>query len=154
MADRATGINPEMLRWARERAGYPTVESVAARLKRPVEQIEAWESGAAFPTWRQLERLARDLYHRPTALFFLPSPPIEKTPTAEFERLPKATIEDLEPDTWFALRHAEARRLDLGELAQFDNSRERQILRGCLKRRKLACGHEGEERAGCRNLGA
>ena len=29
-----------------------------------------------------------------------------------------------------------------------------QTVRGCLKRRKLACGHEGEERAGCRNLGA
>ena len=27
-------------------------------------------------------------------------------------------------------------------------------LRGCLKRRKLACGHEGEERGGWRNLGA
>ena len=28
------------------------------------------------------------------------------------------------------------------------------LVRGCLKRRKLACGHEGEERGGWRNLGA
>ena len=129
MVDRATGINPEMLRWAREQAGYATVEAVAASLKRPAADIEAWESGTAFPTWRQLERLARNFYRRPTALFFLPSPPMEKTPYAEFDRLPKAAIEDLEPDTWFALRHAKARRMDLEELAQFDTSRERQILR-------------------------
>ena len=128
MADRATGINPAMLRWAREQAGYATVQSVAARLKRNAEDIEAWETGTKYPTWRQLERLARDVYHRPTALFFLPSPPMEKTPSAEFERLPKAAIEDLEPDSWFALRHAKARRMDLEELAQFDTSRERQIL--------------------------
>lgn len=129
MADRATGINPEMLRWAREQAGYATVEQVAARLKRPAADIEAWESGARYPTWRQLERLAREIYRRPAALFFLPSPPVEKTPFAEFERLPKAAIGDLEPDTWYAIRHARARQMDLQELAQFDNSRERQILR-------------------------
>ena len=128
MADRATGINPEMLRWAREQAGYPTVESVASRLKRPVADIEAWESGSQFPTWRQLERVARNVYRRPTAIFFLPSPPSEKTPVAEFQRLPKAAIEDLEPDTWFALRQAKARRFDLEELAQFDDSKERLIL--------------------------
>ncbi len=128
MADRATGINPAMLRWAREQAGYATVDAVAARLKRPPEEIEAWESGAKFPTWRQFERMARDLYRRPTALFFLPSPPMEKTPATEFQHLPKGMIEDLEPDTWFAVRHAKARQLDLAELAPFDDSRERRIL--------------------------
>ena len=128
MADRATGINPTMLRWAREQAGYATVEAVAARLKRPVSDIEAWESGAKFPTWRQFERLARDLYHRPTALFFLPSPPDEPAPSAEFRRLPEAALDDLEPDTWLAIRQARARQLDLEELAPFDDSRGGAII--------------------------
>ena len=129
MVDRATGINPEMLRWAREQAGYATVEAVAARLKCPAADIEDWESGAKFPTWRQFERLARDLYHRPTALFFLPSPPDGKVPSAEFRRLPEAALDDLEPDTWLAVRQARARQLDLEELAQFDDSQERLIVR-------------------------
>ena len=60
--------------------------------------------------------------------FFLPIPPTEKSPFEEFERLPRATIEGLEPDTWFALRHAKARQLDLQELTEFDDSRECQIL--------------------------
>ena len=129
MADRATGINPDMLRWAREQAGYDSVEIVAARLKRPVEDIEAWETGSKYPTWRQLERLARDFYHRPTALFFLPSPPDEQVPSAEFRRLPEAALHDLEPDTWLAIRQARARQMDLEELALFDDSTERLIVR-------------------------
>ena len=128
MAARATGINPEMLRWAREQAGYPSVELVAFRLKRPPGEIEAWESGVQFPTWRQLERLARDLYHRPTALFFLPAPPEEQAPTAEFRRLPEKALNDLEQDTWLAIRQARARQLDLEDLAQFGDPFERQIV--------------------------
>ena len=129
MADKATGINPAMLRWARVQAGYATVAPVAARLKRAEAEIEAWESGAEFPTWRQLERLARDLYHRPTALFFLPAPPEEGTPTAEFRRLPESALEDLEPDTWLAVRQARARQLDLAELSPFADASDRQIVR-------------------------
>ena len=128
MADRATGINPAMLRWAREQAGYSSVEMVAVRLKLPQEEIEAWESGTEFPTWRQLERLARDLYHRPTALFSLPAPPEEQSPTAEFRRLPEKALYDLEPDTWLAIRQARARQLDLEDLAPFDDSPGRQIV--------------------------
>ena len=129
MADRATGINPEMLRWAREQAGYPSADAVAALLKRPVEDIEAWEMGTKYPTWRQLERLARDLYRRPTALFFLPFPPDEQVPSAEFRRLPESALNDLEPDTWLAIRQARARQMDLEELAEFDDSLGRGIVR-------------------------
>ncbi len=129
MADRATGINPAMLRWAREQAGYASVAMVAARLNRPVEDIEAWETGTRYPTWRQLERLARDFYHRPTALFFLPSHPEEQAPSAEFRRLPETTLDDLEPDTWLAIRQARARQMDLEELSPFDDFAERLIVR-------------------------
>lgn len=129
MADKATGINPAMLRWARVQAGYATVAPVAARLKRAEAEIEAWESGAEFPTWRQLERLARELYHRPTALFFLPDPPGEGTPTAEFRRLPESALEDLWPDTWLAVRQARARQWDLEELSPFADILDRQIVR-------------------------
>ena len=128
MADRATGINPEMLRWARQQAGYATTEMFAARLKRSVEEIEAWESGSEFPTWRQLERLARDVYHRPTALFFLPSPPDEQILSAEFRRLPASALDDLEPDTWLAVRQAKARQLDLTELTPFADAPVSQII--------------------------
>ena len=127
MADRATGINPAMLRWARERAGYTTVEQVATRMKRPRAEIEAWESGTEFPTWRQLERLARDYYNRPTALFFFPVPPEEQNLATEFRRLPESALQGLDPDTWLAVRQARARQLDLEELNQSQGEMRRSL---------------------------
>ena len=117
-----------MLRWARERAGY-SIEEVASRMKRDSAEIHAWEEGEKHPTWRQFERLARDLYHRPTALFFFWELPEEDAPTADFRRLPESAFDDLEPDTWLAIRQAKARQLDLADLAEFDDPSANQIIR-------------------------
>ncbi|MCU0242073.1 MAG: helix-turn-helix transcriptional regulator, partial [Vicinamibacteria bacterium] len=61
MADRASAVNPKILQWARERAGY-TVDEVAVRLKKPVVVVRAWEGGTDAPTFRQLEEMADGLY--------------------------------------------------------------------------------------------
>ncbi len=116
MVVRATGINPAMLRWARERAGY-SVEDVASRLRVSPERIAAWEAGRFCPTWRQLENLAYRLYHRSTTLFFLNDPPEEPTIYAEFSRLPAALLDDLQPDTLYAVRQARARQYYLHKIA-------------------------------------
>ena len=47
-------IKPELLRWARERAGFCPGD-LASRFP----QIEAWEKGIAFPTLKQIERFAK-----------------------------------------------------------------------------------------------
>jgi transcriptional regulator with XRE-family HTH domain len=49
-----------------------SVAEVAQMLKRPPEEIEAWESGEDAPTYPQLEKLAYQIYKRPLAVFFLP----------------------------------------------------------------------------------
>jgi ribosome-binding protein aMBF1 (putative translation factor) len=41
-----SGIQPAVIRWARQSAGLSVVE-VAAKLKRPVEDVKAWESGSS-----------------------------------------------------------------------------------------------------------
>ena len=67
------GVRPEVMRWARESIGL-SVSDVAGRLKRPVQEIAAWEVGDAFPSYPQLEKLAYQIYKRPLAVFFLPAP--------------------------------------------------------------------------------
>ena len=47
-------VKPELLRWARERAGLE-VDALARRFPRYPE----WESGAALPTLKQVEQLAK-----------------------------------------------------------------------------------------------
>ena len=75
MAEYIQGINPTIIKWARERSGY-TLQEVAKSLNRDVATISNWESGAAAPTYIQLEKLA-DKYKRPVAMFFFPEPPHE-----------------------------------------------------------------------------
>lgn len=128
MVVRATKINPEMLRWARERSGY-TVEDIARRRRVSPERVLQWEAGKSFPTWKQLEQLSYRDYHRGTLFFLLDAPPDEKTVADEFPRLPAAMLADLHPDTMYAVRQARIRQEDLAELHGPDGIPERFILR-------------------------
>ena len=74
----AVDVNPQVLRWARKRAGIETA-TLADRFPRYRE----WESGAARPTLRQLERLAGTV-HASVGYFFLPEPPEEQLPIPDF----------------------------------------------------------------------
>ena len=88
------GLVPEVLRWARERAGL-SKQDVASALEVKDPVIESWEEGAGAPTYSQLEKLAYQLYRRPLALFFFPSPPAEREPKQSFRTLPDADREGL-----------------------------------------------------------
>ncbi len=109
------GVQPALLKWARESA-HLSLEEVAKRFDKPVEEINAWESGAAAPSYAQLEKLAYELYKRPLAIFFLPSPPSELRPEAEFRALPDADLRRLSRETVFLIRRARAYQASLQEL--------------------------------------
>jgi len=110
-----SGLNPAILTWARVRAGLD-VTQVASMLDRDQGEIEAWESGAATPTYVQLEKLAYKIYKRPVALFFFPEPPDEPDPEHSFRTLPDFELSALDTDTRFKIRDALAKREALYEL--------------------------------------
>jgi len=81
-------VNPPLLVWAREEAGY----SLAAAAERAgqgftLAKLQAWESGDAQPTLNQAQRLAR-IYERPLSVFSLPAPPQLPPLATEYRRLP------------------------------------------------------------------
>jgi Zn-dependent peptidase ImmA (M78 family) len=106
------------------------VSDVALRLKQPVEEIEAWETGEAFPSYPQLEKLAYQIYKRPLAVFFLPAPPEEASPTQEFRTLPTDELLTLGVDTHLHIRRAHAFQLALKELFGALNPSEHCIWHG------------------------
>ncbi|MDB9422589.1 XRE family transcriptional regulator [Microcystis aeruginosa CS-563/04] len=122
MGEKLTGVNPTMIKWARERARC-SLESVAVKFKK----IEKWESGEDFPTYSQLEKLA-EIYKRPLALFFFPEPPKEAEEKQEFRTLPAFEIDNLETDTIYALRQAKAMQLSLSEINEGINPSTRKIF--------------------------
>jgi Zn-dependent peptidase ImmA (M78 family)/transcriptional regulator with XRE-family HTH domain len=71
-------VRPQMLRWARERAGYS-----AATLAGRFPKLAVWESGELQPTLKQLERFAKAT-HVPVGFLFLPDPPEERVPIPDF----------------------------------------------------------------------
>ncbi len=86
-------LKPELLRWARERAGF----DLAALAKR-FPQLPAWESGDARPTLKQLEKFAKATY-APIGFLFLPEPPpVEQVPIPDFRTVGNRHVERPSPD--------------------------------------------------------
>lgn len=79
-------IQPEMFRWARDRARLDNL-ALLARFPR----LEAWEAGEVQPTLRQLEDYARAT-HAPVGYFFLPEPPAEPLPIPDFRTVADRAI--------------------------------------------------------------
>ncbi len=128
MTDASLGINHRVLRWARENSGY-SLEDVARKLKRDVTSIERWESGAAVPTYPQLESLAYKVYKRPLALFFFPEPPEEQDPRESFRSLPDLEREQLSANSRHLLRQAQAMQIALREMNDDVNPSSQKIFR-------------------------
>ena len=96
-------INPEVIKWARENAGF-SIEEISKKLKTSKENFEKIESGSKLPTFRQLELLA-NYFKRPVAIFFLPEPPEEPSIVSSFRILPKSKPE-FSKDLRLAIRKA------------------------------------------------
>ncbi|RPI77233.1 MAG: XRE family transcriptional regulator [Desulfobacteraceae bacterium] len=71
-------IKPEMLRWARERAGIEL-----GALSKRFPKLRVWEQGKEYPTLKQVESFAKAM-HAPIGYLFLPEPPIERIPIPDF----------------------------------------------------------------------
>jgi len=131
MTSQVQPINPVLLRWARETAGfsYKDVVKKFGRKSVEIETIKSWESGDIEPTYVQLERLAYEIYKRPIAIFFFPKPPDEPSPKQSFRTLPDAEIARFAPRIHFLIRLGRAMQLNLSELYENANPASNPILK-------------------------
>ena len=74
-------VQPDLYRWARERAKQDQFALTARFPKLP-----EWESGQSQPTLKQLESYAKAT-HAPVGYFFLPAPPVEPLPIPDFRTI-------------------------------------------------------------------
>ena len=98
-------VNPELLRWARERAGIAQ-ENLAGKFKK----LPEWESGELQPTLKQLEAFARAV-HVPFGYLFLREPPDESLPIADFRTIADTARDRASPDlmdTLYAMQRRQA----------------------------------------------
>ena len=79
-------VKPELVQWARERAGL-SEDALASRFP----MLSAWERGEARPTMKQLEAFA-NATHVPIGYLFLPEPPEERLPIPDFRTAPALRV--------------------------------------------------------------
>jgi Zn-dependent peptidase ImmA (M78 family)/transcriptional regulator with XRE-family HTH domain len=107
-------INPERLRWARDAMNHDA-DALAKAAGVHAQRITEWESGAATPTMRQLEKVAAKLLRDP-AFFVVDGVPDEEPALASFRRVFDAPNAAPSPALLGEVAVARARRTDLLEL--------------------------------------
>ena len=85
-------VQPQLLRWARERAGYD-VDALIGRFPR----LEEWERGDVHPTLKQVEAFAKAT-RTPVGLLFLEEPPRESMPIPDFRTVADVHVSHPSPD--------------------------------------------------------
>jgi len=79
-------IKPEILRWARDRAGLHESD-----LRKRFPKLREWETGTRKPTLKQLERYAQAT-RAPIGFLFLATPPEEPIPIPDFRTMSNRTM--------------------------------------------------------------
>ncbi len=85
-------INPDILQWARDRAGYAD-DALIVRFPK----LDAWQRGEVEPTLKQVESFAKAT-HTPFGYFFLAEPPVEVVPIPDFRTIGNALIQNPTPN--------------------------------------------------------
>jgi len=111
-------VNPDLLRWARERAGQDAPE-LAGRFPKLAE----WETGAVQPTMRQLEAFA-DAVHVPIGYLFLPERPLEPLPIPDFRTMEGRSVKQASPDLLDMIYACQERQAWYREFAQITRQPE------------------------------
>jgi len=101
-------INPQILVWARESAGF-YIEEAAKKIPVEPDKLRSCEIGNDRLTISQLRKLC-NVYKRPLAFFYLPQPPQLETIPKDFRRLPEDEEKNLSPNLRLEIRRAKYRR--------------------------------------------
>ncbi len=98
-------INPELIRWARKRAGFAQEDLTGKFAKLP-----QWETGEVRPTLKQVVAFARSV-HVPEGYLFLGEPPEESSPIPDFRTVAGRTVTRPSPnllDTIYACQERQS----------------------------------------------
>ena len=88
-------FQPQVLRWARERAGLSD-EALAGKLRVPPGQVQRWEQTGALKL-SQAEKLAAAT-HTPFGFLFLKEPPEDRLPIPDLRTVDDAPVRHPSPD--------------------------------------------------------
>lgn len=114
MAEVLTGINGQILKWARQRYNM-SEEEAAISIGIDVYRYIDWENGNDYPTYAMLKKVS-NVFQKPTAIFFFPEPPSLPDIKAELRTLPNSVSGEFSKNIIRQFELAQAYQLNLKEL--------------------------------------
>lgn len=114
MAEVLTGVNGQILRWARENYNMTPGETATAIGVDEARYLR-WEDGEEFPTYAKLKKVS-EVLHKPSALFFFPEPPQIDNIKGDLRTLPGEVSNRLSRQVIQAFETARSYQMDLQEL--------------------------------------
>lgn len=114
MAEMLSGVNGKIIQWAREYYNMSS-EEAAQKIGVDLEKYKDWEAGTDYPTYAKLKKIS-DVFHKPSAVFFFPTPPKITSPKGDLRTLPDTVINRLSRNVILQLEKAKVYQLSLIEL--------------------------------------
>ena len=114
MAETLSGVNGEIIRWARERYNMSPDEAARA-IGVGLSRYMNWEAGTEHPTYAKLKKIS-DVFHRPSAVFFFPEPPQLPSIKGDLRTLPDEIVNSFSKNVIIQFEKAKVYQLSLEEL--------------------------------------
>ncbi len=114
MAETLSGVNGDIIRWAREFYNMSPDEAAQA-IGVDVSRYTNWEDGIEYPTYAKLKKIS-DVFRKPSAVFFFPEPPQLPQIKGDLRTLPDEIVNTFSKNVIIQFEKAKVYQLSLKEL--------------------------------------
>ena len=114
MAETLSGVNGEIIRWAREFYNMSPDEAAQA-IGVDISRYMNWENGTEHPTYAKLKKIS-DVFRKPSAVFFFPEPPQLPSIKGDLRTLPDEIVNSFSKNVIIQFEKAKVYQLSLEEL--------------------------------------
>ena len=114
MAETLSGVNGNIIRWARELYNMDA-EQAAKAIGVDIERYNSWENGTDHPTYAKLKKIS-EVFRRPSAIFFFPTPPQLPYIKGDLRTLSNEVVNCLSKNVMVQFEKAKVYQMSLKEL--------------------------------------
>lgn len=114
MAEELSGVNGNIIRWARELYNMSPAEAAQA-IDVDLSRYTSWEDGTEHPTYSKLKKIS-EVFRKPSAIFFFPEPPEIPSIKGDLRTLSDAVVNSLSKNIIIQFEKAKVYQLSLCEL--------------------------------------
>lgn len=114
MAGALSGVNGEIIRWAREYYNMQPDEAANA-IGVDLQRYANWESGEEHPTYAKLKKIS-EVFRKPSAIFFFPEPPDIPPIKGDLRTLPDDVVSRFSKNVIVQFEHANVYQMSVKEL--------------------------------------